>query len=228
MGVLAALVAVLPGPARAQAPVRLAAQAAPVPARLQARVAEAVAKTWGVDTTGLVLSWGVGSLAHVPDTSSFRLLGNGDGGWFAVMVTPPGQPVAAIRLRAGLVRERLVAARALRSGLKLVAGDIRREQHLRWGPPETPDDVDVQEGWVVRRPLSAGEELLRPRVAPPPVVLAGQPVRLLWQEGNVAVAIEGTALNDAALGAAVRIRTTRRRGTVQATATAPGEARMMR
>ncbi len=187
-----------------------------------------MAKTWGVDTTGMVRPWGVGSLSDVPDTSNFRLLGNGEGGWFAVMVEPPGQPVAAIRLRAPGWCASAWWRRALRSGLRPVAGDIRREQHLRWGPPEMPDEGDVQEGWVVRRPLSAGEELLRPRVEPPPVVLAGQPVRLLWQEGNVAVAIEGTALNDAALGAAVRIRTTRRQGIVQATATAPGEARMMR
>ena len=47
--------------AQAQSPVRMAAQAGDVPPRLAARIAEAVASAWGVDTAGLVLSWGTGS-----------------------------------------------------------------------------------------------------------------------------------------------------------------------
>jgi flagella basal body P-ring formation protein FlgA len=58
------------------------------------------------------------------------------------------------------------------------------------------------------------------------VVSAGKPVRVLWNEGNVSVAVEGVALNDAAVGQSVRVRTSGRIGVVAGTATAPGVARM--
>lgn len=210
--------------ARAQTP-RLQAGAADVPLRLASRVALAVARTWGVDTAGLVLSWGTGSLSDVADTAAFRLLGRGEEGWFVVSVEPAGKPARAIRLRVGITSPRAVAARLLRPGARLSDADIRIDTTLLWGPPAVDTDAPAP-GWLVKRVLSPGDVLDRFRVEPPPVVAAGQPVRILWNRGNVMVALEGTALNDAALGGTVRVRTDQRVGVVTGTVTAPGQARM--
>lgn len=222
---LATAFSALTGALRGQAAPRLVADAGGVSPVLAGRVAQQVARTWAVDTTGLILSWGSGSLAGVPDTAPFRLLGRGEGGWFAVTVEEPGRPVLAIRLRAGIAGQRIVAARALRAGARLVAEDLREEPHLAWGPPPA-DPARPEAGWVVRRAVSEGDPLDPIRVAPPPVVQSGQPMRLIWSEGSVSVALEGTAINDAAMGQPVRVRTESRSGVLLGIVTAPGEARM--
>jgi flagella basal body P-ring formation protein FlgA len=213
-------------PLAGQQPARLTAVSGALSPRLAARVAEAVARSWAVDTTGLVLSWGSGALGDLPDASGFRLLGNGDGGWYAVTFEPRGRPPVAVRLRVGVTVPRLVAARALRPGMTLVEGDLRAEPHVQWGPPLADLAPRPAAGWLVRRAVAAGEALVPPRVAPPPVIAAGQPVRVHWSEGNVSVALEGTALNDAVVGETVRVRTGRRTGVLIGTVVAPGEARM--
>ena len=212
--------------ARPLAPVRLAVQAEEVPPRLASRVAMAVARAWGVDTTGLVLSWGSGSLLDVPDTCGFRLLGRGEDGWFAVSVEPVGRPARAMRLRVGVTTPQLVAVRVLRPGMRLAEGDYREEPHVVWGPPASDTQAAPAPGWMVRRMIGPGDVLDRLRVAPPPVVMTGQSVRVLWYQGNVSVALDGTALNDAAMGGTVRVRTGQRAGMMTGTVTAPGEARV--
>ena len=206
--------------------VRLAVQAGEVPPRLAARVAMAVSRAWNVDTAGLVLSWGSGSLLGVPDTSGFRLLGRGEDGWFIVSVEPVDRPARAIRLRAGVTVRQQVAVRVLKPGMHLDEGDYREEPHVAWGPPSPEDQPLPTPGWIVRRMIGPGDVLDRFRVAPPPVITAGQPVRILWNQGNVSVALEGTALNDAAMGATVRVRTGQRVGMMTGTVIAPGEARI--
>jgi flagella basal body P-ring formation protein FlgA len=210
---------------KGQAPPRLIAHAGDVDPRLASRVAAQIARTWGTDTAGLVMSWGTGSLAGVPDTTEFHLLGRGEGGWFAVTFDAAGRQPVAIRLRAGIAGQRLVAARALRVGMRLVEGDIREEPFLQWGPP-MPESSTPGPGWVVRRILTPGDPLDLSRVAPPPLVEAGQPVRLIWNEGSVSIALEGIALHAAAMGETVRVRTGGRSGVLLGTVTALGEARM--
>jgi flagella basal body P-ring formation protein FlgA len=185
-----------------------------------------VASAWGVDTAGLVLSWGTGSLTDCPDTSAFRLRGAGEDGWFAVTVEAAGRSMRAIRLRAGIAGRRLVAARALRPGMLLTEEDLRDEPHLRWGPPPATDQPEPGAGWVVRRIIAPGDALDRSRVAPPPAVEAGHPVRIFWQQGSVSVALDGTALNDAAIGGTIRVRLPERKSVLVGTVTAPGQARM--
>jgi flagella basal body P-ring formation protein FlgA len=223
-----ALLAFFGATPRLHGSVRLSALGGDVPPRLASRVATAVSRAWGVDTTGLVLAWGNGSLADVPDSCAFRLLGNGDAGWFAVSFEPPGRPARALRLRVGIAGRRLVAARTLRPGVRLVAGDIREESRVEWGPPASDAEAEGEPGpgWLVRRTIAAGEPLDPIRVAPPPVIEAGQPVRVLWRQGSVSVALEGTAMNEAAIGGTIRVRFPDRSRTITGTVTAPGEARM--
>jgi flagella basal body P-ring formation protein FlgA len=79
---------------------------------------------------------------------------------------------------------------------------------------------------VVRRTLGPGTPLDAAHVAPPPLIETGQPVRILWHQGAVSIALEGTAMNDAAMGESVRVRTGGRTGVLRGLVTASGEARM--
>lgn len=212
-------------PLKAQQQARMSASQGDLSPRLSSRVARAVAREWDVDTARVVLSWGSGSLGQVPDTSGFRLIG-GDAGWFSLQMEPVRGAVAWLRVRAGVTIDQPIATRALPAGSVIGDQDLRMEPRVRWGPPPAEPERVAQVGWVVKRPVAGGEPLEGFRVSPPPVVSAGKTVRILYNVGNVSVALEGVALNDAALGQPVRVRTSSRIGTVAGTAVAPGEARM--
>jgi flagella basal body P-ring formation protein FlgA len=220
------LVAAVTAPLLAQSSERRTTPAGDVPAGFAARVAVEIGRTWDVSAEELVLSFGTGSLAGVPDSSPFRLLGAGENGWFALVAEPAGGRPIAVRLRAGRSITRQVATRALRTGVRLAAGDIREESFLMWGPPPANHMALAGEGWVVRRALGSGTPLDPAHVAPPPLVEAGQPVRIIWYEGAVSIALQGTAMNDAAMGESVRVRTGGRTGVIRGLVTASGEARM--
>jgi flagella basal body P-ring formation protein FlgA len=210
---------------RAQsASARLSAATDSVPDSFTARVAAAVAHDWGVDPGRLVLSWGRGPLSRISATSSFKLLGLGDGGWLAVVLDPDGERPAALRLRVGFTEDQLVAARPIRAGTILVDADFRREPHVHWGPPDTAQHTAPVAGWVAKRGMAEGTVLAAGRVTPPPVIRAGSPVRVTYRNSNVSIATDGVALNDGATGEIVRIRTPRKTGVISATVTAPGEA----
>jgi flagella basal body P-ring formation protein FlgA len=74
----------------------------------------------------------------------------------------------------------------------------------------------------VRRGLATGEALARPAVAPPLLVEAGEPVRLVWGAGAVQVSVVGIALNRARQGESVRARVEGRSDRLVGTATATG------
>lgn len=113
-----------------------------------------------------------------------------------------------------------VAARDLPRGAVLGAGDIA----LRPAEGEVPGAGSaVEEGWVVRRLVREGEVLREPAVAPPPAVRAGEPVQGVVRRGAVELRVWGVALNDAAVGDIVHLRTTDGRrftGTASGTASA--------
>lgn len=222
--VLSAL-ASLVSPLRAQNQARISVSTGDVSPRLSRRVAQALSREWNVDTGDVVLSWGSGSPTAVPDTAGFKLIG-GDGGWFSLQMESVKGAVAWMRLRAGVTVDQPVATRALPAGSVIGTDDLRMEPTVRWGPPPADAGPVAEAGWVVKRPVAGGESLEGFRVAPPPVVSAGKPVKIFYNVGNVSVALDGVALNDAALGQAVRVRTSSRIGTVAGTAVAPGEARM--
>lgn len=203
---------------------RLSAANDSVPDAFTARVAAAVAHDWGVQPNRLVLSWGRGSLSQIKPNSTFKLLGLGDGGWLAVVLEPESQRPAALRLRVGFTEDQVVAARPIRAGTVLADADFRLEPHVHWGPPDTAQHTVPVAGWVAKRGIAAGAVLETTRVAPPPVIKAGGPVRVTYRGSNVSVALDGVALNDGATGDIVRVRTPRKTGVVSAMVTAPGEA----
>jgi flagella basal body P-ring formation protein FlgA len=198
--------------------VALPGTAAVTPA-LEERVAARIAAVWGVPAAALGLWWGAFPGRGAPSADdSVRVCGNGADGWFVVEL---GAGRRAVRVRAGLEDTVVVAARPLASGARLEAGDLVSAVRMHWGPP-APRAARPGEGWEVRRPLAAGEVAARPAVAPPPLVAAGEPVRMVWRQGGVNIVLEGIALNGARRDQVVRARIQGRSGRLAGRAIAPG------
>lgn len=98
---------------------------------------------------------------------------------------------------------RAVAARDLARGVALTAADVAYDRPPGEGAAGL---APLPVGWVTRRTISEGEVLRHPAIAPPPMVRAGEPVRLLWGRGAVRVSVRGTALGSAAEGERVAVR----------------------
>jgi flagella basal body P-ring formation protein FlgA len=208
-------------------PLLLTARAgdAPVSRGLAARVAARIADAWRVPVEQVRLSWGRSSgIASPTDETTFRVLGRGEDGWFVVVFDPAASAAMAVRVRAGIERPVMVASRSLPAGSRIGDGDLREEMRVRWGVPSTDSLAAPAPGWEVRRPLNAGEVVAAPAVAAPPLVFAGQPVRMEWQRGGVEVSVMGIALNNARRGETVRARLEERPARLTGTVVAPGTA----
>ncbi len=208
-------------------PLLLAGRAgdAPVSRALASRVGARIADAWRVPVQQVRLQWGRSSGTGSPsDETTFRILGRGEDGWFVVVFDPAASTAMAVRVRAGIERPVMVAARSLPAGSRLADGDLREEMRVHWGVPATDSVTTPGTGWEVRRPLGAGEVVAAPAVAPPPLVFAGQPVKLEWQRGGVEVSVMGIALNSARRGETVRARLEERPARLTGTVVAPGTA----
>jgi flagella basal body P-ring formation protein FlgA len=198
---------------------------APVTRGLAARVAARIADAWRVPAEQVRLSWGRSSGTGSPaDDTTFRVLGRGEDGWFVVVFDPAASAAMAVRVRAGIERPVMVAARSLPAGSRLSDGDLREEMRVHWGVPGTDSVTAPGSGWEVRRPLTAGDVVAAPAVAAPPLVFAGQPVKMEWQRGGVEVSVMGIALNNARRGETVRARLEERPARLTGTVVAPGTA----
>ncbi len=200
---------------------------APVPRALARRVADRFAQAWDLPTTSVRLAWGRATATRtLAEDAPFRVLGRGSGGWFAVVFDPATPRALALQVRAGVVESTAVAARPVSRGTTITRADIRLEQRVRWGAPDPRADLAerASAGWEVRSAVAEGDPLVWPAVAPPPMVTAGQPVRLEWVREGVRVALVGIALNDARRGETVRARVPERPARLMATVTAPGVA----
>jgi flagella basal body P-ring formation protein FlgA len=202
-----------------------AADPPPVPGPLAGRVAETIAATWRVPPVDLRLDWrGPGSGRPLAADVPFHLAGRGDGGWFVVVFEPAGEPPVALRVRAGVEDTVAVAARPLAAGARVASGDLVSERRLRWGPPAADPGARPGVGWEIRRPLASGEVVAWPAATPPPWVAGGEPVRLVWERGTVAISMMGTALHSARRGETVRARVEGRPGPLAGRVTEPGIA----
>jgi flagellar basal body P-ring formation protein FlgA len=221
------------GGAGQEAPTRSSALPAPapatpaIPARLVQRVVADIAQQWGADTAGLELVWGHVPLAGTfPPKTDVRVVGRGDGGWFVAVFDPGSTGPFAVRVRAGARDSALVAARMVESGRTLTAEDLRVVPRIRWGPPSDPATPAIGVGWVTRYPLMAGVAVTSGSVSPPPLVHAGDPVRLEWQRGAVLITLDGTALQAGAAGQTIRVRVGQNRGDKSGTVLATGIVRL--
>lgn len=213
------------------APVFGAAAPAPgqgAPARLTERATAAIAERWGVTPGAIVLSWG-----RVPEglgpfevEAPIRLSGRGQDGRFAVVLLPGRGRAITLVARAGHRDSIAVAVRSLENGHRLTAADVRHEARVTWGPPAADAEERPGVDWIVRRALAAGEPLQRPGVAPPELVAAGEPVKLVWSRGTVSIALDGRALHGASRGETVSARVPGRTERVRGIVIAPGTAEL--
>ena len=88
-----------------------------------------------------------------------------------------------------------VAARDIARGVELTAADMK-------------DDGAAASriGWISRRVIHEGEQLVEPAIGPAPLVRAGSEVTVRAEAGGVVVTRAGTALSSGALGDRVRVR----------------------
>jgi flagella basal body P-ring formation protein FlgA len=101
-----------------------------------------------------------------------------------------------------------VAARPIARGRPVGADDVRIERvDLTRLPGPAFGADDSVDGMVATRPLAAGEPLRRDLLRPPPIVAAGDPVKVVVDGAGFAVTIDGKALAAAGDGQAVRVST---------------------
>lgn len=213
--------------AAAQAAAQQAAPApAPVPAGLAARIAADIGARWAVPASAVRLDWGR-FVPRLPlkDATAFRLVGNGDHGWFAVVFEPAEGGQLAARLRAGVDDTVAVATRPLGAGSAIAAGDVALQVRVRWSGRAVPR-VRAQPGWRTRRPVAVGDALEGLAVQAPPAVTAGSPVRIEWRRGDVNIELGGIALNAAAVGEPVSVRFDDRSRTMSGIAAGTGRVRI--
>lgn len=196
-----------------------------VPPRLAAAVAGAIAELWAADSATIRLEWGsIPAAAVLSDSTPFRLSGKGGDGWLVALFQPVNKSATAVRVRAGVVDTIMLAARPLSAGSTLATHDLRPSSGVRWGIPTQV--IRPAEGWVTRRALAAGDELVPGSVEAPQVVHAGDQVRIEWHRGIVTVGLDGVALASAALGETVSVRIAQRGGQRRGKVTGPGSVRL--
>jgi flagella basal body P-ring formation protein FlgA len=101
-----------------------------------------------------------------------------------------------------------VAARPIARGRPIGADDVRVERVDLTRLPGTAFGADDSvDGMVTTRALAAGEPLRRDLLRPPPILAAGDPVKVVVDGAGFAVSIDGKALAAAGEGQAVRVAT---------------------
>lgn len=107
---------------------------------------------------------------------------------------------------------RAIAVRPLLRGDTLHADDfVLADTLVQRRPPYGVDTTTPRAGWLVQRPIGAGEWLRMPAVIPAPAVTAGRPVHAIYNDGTVQLAVSGIALRSAPIGGAVSVRVGRTR-----------------
>lgn len=221
-GALALAIALVVTGAHLGAP---APETPPLPDEAVARVAQAVGEAWRVPAADVKLDWPHVSFIQLTSSPSVRLLGTGVNGWFAVRFDSTGLGSALVlRVRAGAPDTVTVATRPLASGTRLADGDVATAVRFRWGPPRASGLERPGLGWELRRALGQGDVVEAPNAAPPTVIHAGDPVRLVWNRGDVHVTVQGTALQSARRGGPVRVRMPGAHESITAVATGVGLA----
>jgi len=123
--------------------------------------------------------------------------------------TPPASRATSAATQ---VWTRAIAARPLMRGDTLRSDDFMLADTLvQRRPPYGADTTTPQAGWLVQRPIGAGEWLRTPAVIPVPAVTAGRPVHAIYNDGAVQLAVAGIALRSAPIGGIVSVRVGRTR-----------------
>ena len=198
----------------------LLAIAAPAHAQSRATVDSLVARvtrSWGVAPRG---GWCVDWSVVRGDSTALRaatadISGSDRTGIYTVTIRNErlGAPVLVGRLRVGREKEEAVAAHQIARGALVGESDVLLQHTLVWGAPEVDVPVTLANiiGTQTRRVLRDGEPIRPVDVIGAPVVFAGDSVTAEIIRDGVRLALVGTALHNASLGARVAIRLDRGR-----------------
>ena len=117
-----------------------------------------------------------------------------------------------------------VLTRPMARGELITAGDL---DWIAVAPAELPKsavlDPDHIIGSEARRRLNPGRVLTNNDIRPQRLVRRGEPVRVVYADGELRLTALGTARNDAAFGEAVRVLNPESRLEIQGIATGPAE-----
>lgn len=194
--------------------------AAPLAAQRHAAVDSIVAgitRAWGPAPRG---GWCADWSVVRGDSSALRadlaeISGSDRGGMYTITIRRArfAAPVLIGRLRIGYERQEAVTARQIARGTLLAEPDLLVRHTLVWGAPDTEAAPTPERliGSEARRVLRDGEPIHLNDVTPAPVVFAGDSVTAELVRDGVRVALVGTALHNASLGARVAIRLDRGR-----------------
>lgn len=176
-----------------------------------------VTRTWGTPPRG---GWCIEWSVVRGDSSALRaataeINGSDRSGIYTVTMRPArfAAPVLIGRLRVGHERDEAVSARQIARGTVIAESDVLVRHSLVWGAPDTIGTTDLASiiGTEARRMLRDGEPIRNIDVAGAPVVFAGDSVTAELIRDGVRLALVGTALHNASLGARVAIRLDRGR-----------------
>lgn len=140
-------------------------------------------------------------------------------------VAPTITPVSASAARPGATVEALTYARSLR------AGDIVQPEDVVWTEVQAhsaaagaPQDAEAVIGLSARRALRAGTPVQARDLTAPRVIKRNDRVEVAFVQSGVRLTITGLAMADAAVGENFPVRNTASDRTIEAVATAPGQA----
>jgi flagella basal body P-ring formation protein FlgA len=176
-----------------------------------------ITRTWGTPPRG---GWCAEWQVVRGDSSALRaataeISGSDRGGLYTITMRPAkfAAPVLIGRLRVGYEREEPVTSNAVARGTVLREQDVLVQHTLAWGKPDTTPVLPLSHiiGAATRRVLREGELIRSIDIADAPVVFAGDTVHAELIRDGVRLALVGTALHNASLGARVAIRLDRGR-----------------
>ncbi len=176
-----------------------------------------ITRTWGTPPRGgWCTEWSVvrGDSTALR-ASTAEVSGSDRSGIYTITMRPArfAAPVLVARLRVGHERDEPVTAHSVARGAILTEQDVLVRHTLVWGAPDVDSTTDMASiiGSETRRVLRDGEPIRNIDLAGAPVVFAGDTVQAELIRGGVRLALVGTALHNASLGARVAIRLDRGR-----------------
>jgi flagella basal body P-ring formation protein FlgA len=122
----------------------------------------------------------------------------------------------------------LVLARDVARGGKISEADVEWAAPPAGARAHGPSDLDAIVGQEARRLLKAGQPLQTSDLKPATVIHKGDPVQLVYAAEGLRLTVDGQAQSDAAAGDAVRVLNRYSKRSIDAVATAEGEARVSR
>jgi flagella basal body P-ring formation protein FlgA len=151
-----------------------------------------------------------------------------------VAKSAPAAPQAPVAASAGLSGPPvagwvLVLVRDVARGTKIAAADVDWAAPAAGAHPRSaPDDMNDVIGQEARRLLKAGQSVQANDLKAPAVIRKGDPVRLVYASEGLRLSVDGQAQSDAAAGESVRVLNRFSKRSIDAVATADGEARVFR